>query len=69
MLKNFPTGTPKRVKIQDFQYIGFGHPAMDIWFIVYSATDAEYRANHLEDDLQAYYDVLSGYMDTRVAIQ
>ena len=66
MQKSVRTGTPKRVKILDYQYIGFGHPAMDIWSIVYSATDSEYRANHLEGDLQAYYDVLSGYMDTRV---
>ena len=34
--------------------------------MVYSATDAEYRANHLEEDLKAYYDVLSDYMDEKV---
>ena len=34
--------------------------------MVYSATDAEYRANHLEEDLKAYYAVLSGYMDEKV---
>ena len=34
--------------------------------MVYSATDAEYRANHLEEDLEAYYAVLSGYMDEKV---
>ena len=34
--------------------------------MVYSATDAEYRANHLEEDLKAYYEVLSGYMDDKV---
>ena len=42
-----------------------GHPAFDIWSIVYSATDAEYRANHLEEDLRAYYNILSSYMDTK----
>ena len=45
--------------------MGLGHPATDIWSIVYSATDAEYRADHLEEDLQAYYDVMSTYMDPR----
>ena len=40
-----------------------GHLAIDIWSIVYSATDAEYRKDHLEEDLSAYYAVLSGYMD------
>ena len=65
MQKYVLTGTPKRVKILDFQCMGLGHPAMDIWSIVYSATDAEYRAEHLEEDLQAYYDVMSGYMDPR----
>ena len=34
--------------------------------MVYSATDADYRANHLEEDLKAYYAVLSGYMDEKV---
>ena len=44
----------------------FGHPALDIWSIVYSVTDADYRADHLEEDLRAYYAVLSGYMETKV---
>jgi len=56
-------GSPKRVKILDFQGLTLGHPAMDIWTIVYAATDPEYRAAHLEDDLHAYYAVLSTYMD------
>ena len=60
------SGTPKRVKILDYQGISLGHPALDIWPIVYSATDAEYRKEHLEVDLQAYYNVLSTYMDTKV---
>jgi len=59
-------GSPKRVKILDYQGLVLGHPAQDIWGIIYSATDAEYRAAHLEDDLRAYYTVLSGYMDTTV---
>ena len=59
------TGTPKRVKILDYQTITLGHPALDIWSMVYSATDAEYRKDHLEADLQAYYDVLSSYMDIK----
>jgi len=59
-------GTPKRVKILDYQGLTLGHPSMDIWTMLYSATDAEYRAAHLEDDLQAYYSVFSTYMDTAV---
>ena len=43
-----------------------GHLAIDIWSIVYSATDAEYRKDHLEEDLRAYYALFSGYMDTKV---
>jgi len=39
---------------------------MDIWTILYSATDADYRAANLENDLQAYYAVFSTYMDTVV---
>ena len=54
------------MKILDYQGLTLGHPALDIWSIVYSATDAEYRASHLEDDLRAYYTVLAGYMDTTV---
>ena len=41
-----------------------GHPAFDIWTMVYSATDSEYRKEHLEADIKAYYAILSGYMDT-----
>ena len=50
----------------DYQTLTPGHPAFDIWAMVYSATDAEYRANYLEEDLKAYYAVLSGYMDEKV---
>ena len=64
--KTFLPGTPKRVKILDYQGLTLGHPSMDIWTIIYSATDAEYRATHLENDLQAYYAVFSTYMDTPV---
>ena len=58
-------GTPKRVKLLDYQALTLGHPAMDIWSIVYSCTDGEYRKAHFEDDLKAYYSVLSSYMDTK----
>ena len=66
ILSLFLAGTPKRVKILDYQGLTLGHPAMDIWTIVYSATDAEYRSEHLENDLKAYYEVFSTYMDTTV---
>ena len=54
------------MKILDYQTLTPGHPAFDIWAIVYSATDAEYRALHLEEDLKAYYTVLSGFMEEQV---
>ena len=54
------------MKILDYQGLTLGHPAMDIWTIIYSATDAEYRATYLENDLQTYYAVFSTYMDTAV---
>ena len=60
---NLSAGTPKRVKILDYQALTFGHPAMYIWSIVYSCTDGEYRKDYLEEDLKAYYNILSGYMD------
>ena len=56
-------GSPKHVKILDFQALTLGHPALDIWTIVYSATDPEYRAAHLEADLRAYFTVLASYME------
>ena len=43
-----------------------GHPALDIWSIIYSATDATYRADHMEEDLRAYFIILWGYMETQV---
>ena len=51
------------MKILDFQALTLGHPAMDIWTMVYSATDPEYRAAHLEADLRAYFTVLSSYKE------
>ena len=63
-IETFLPGTPQRVKILDYQGLTLGHPAMDIWTIVYSATDPEYRAEHLDNDLRAYYEVFSTYMDT-----
>jgi len=57
-------GSPKNVKILDFQGLTLGHPGFDIWTMVYAATDPEYRAAHLESDLRAYYDIISTYLDT-----
>ena len=45
------------------QGLTLGHPALDIWTIVYSATDPEYRDAHLETDLGAYYTILASYME------
>ena len=59
----FSAGSPRRVKILDFQGLTLGHPAQDIWTIVYAATDPEYRAAHLEADLRAYHAVLATYME------
>ena len=53
------------MKILDYQALTLGHPAMDVWSIVYSCTDAEYRKDHLEEDLKAYYAIVSGYMDAK----
>ena len=65
-LKSCFPGTPKRVKILDYQGLTLGHPALDIWSIIYSATDATYRADHMEEDLRAYFSILLGYMETQV---
>ena len=62
---NLVAGTPMRVKILDYQGLTLGHVAMDIWGIVYSCTDGEYRMDFLEEDLKAYYTILSGYMDAK----
>ena len=51
------------MKILDFQALTLGHPAVDIWSMVYSATDPEYRAASLEADLRAYFTVLATYME------
>ena len=39
-----------------------GHPASDIWRMVYSATDSNFRKTHLDDCLKSYFSILSGYM-------
>ena len=36
--------------------------ATDIWRLVYTATDSNFRANDLEDCLKSYYSILSTYM-------
>ena len=50
------------MKILDYQGLTFGHPALDIWNIVDSATDSDYRARHMEEDLRAYFSILAGYI-------
>jgi aminoglycoside/choline kinase family phosphotransferase len=55
-------GSPKQVEILDFQTLSAGHPASDIWRMVYSATDSNFRKNHFEDCLKSYFSILSGYM-------
>ena len=51
------------MKLLDWQMMGLGHPAIDIWGIVYCCTDAQYRADHLETDLRDYYTILATYME------
>ena len=65
-LKGLFPGTPTRVKILDYQALKLGHPALNIWSIVNSTSDADYRVHHLEEDLQAYFDILAGYTGTEV---
>jgi len=62
-------GSPRRVKILDFQGLTLGHPAQDIWTIVYASTDPAYRAASLEADLRAYYAVLATYMEAAPAFE
>ena len=57
------------MKILDFQGLTLGHPAQDIWTIVYASTDPEYRAASLEADLRAYYAVLATYMEAAPAFE
>lgn len=66
MMSLHEDGSPKQVKILDYQLLVPGHPALDIWDIIYSATDAAYRAQDMEEDLRAYYAILSGYMEDKV---
>ena len=63
------SGSPRRVKILDFQGLTLGHPAQDIWTIVYASTDPDYRAASLEADLRAYYAVLATYMEAAPAFE
>ena len=57
------------MKILDFQGLTLGHPAQDIWTIVYASTDPDYRAASLEADLRAYYAVLATYMEAAPAFE
>ena len=57
------------MKILDFQGLTLGHPAQDIWTIVYASTDPAYRAASLEADLRAYYAVLATYMEAAPAFE
>ena len=50
------------MKILDFQGLTLGHPAQDIWTIVYASTDPAYRAASLEA-------VFATYMETTPAFE
>ena len=62
MYSHTKDGDPKEVKILDYQTISLGHPATDIWRLVYTATDSNFRKNHLENCLKSYFSILSSYM-------
>ena len=68
MFSHHEDGSPKQVKILDYQTLSPGHPATDIWRLVYTATDSNFRKNHLDDCLKSYFTILSGYMSTFVDV-
>ena len=57
------TEDPKQVAtILDYQVMALGHPARDIWYLIYSNTDKEFREKHLQTVLQEYFHGLSKYL-------
>jgi len=62
MFSHNTDGSPKEVKILDFQSIAPGHPATDIWRIIYSTTDLQFRTEDLMTCLQSYFSIFSQYM-------
>lgn len=61
-------GSPKQAKILDYQTINPGHPATDIWMLVYGSTDSDFRKNHFQECLESYFSVLSDYMSPLVDV-
>ena len=62
MFSHKDDGSPDQVKILDYQTLSLGHPATDIWKIVYTATDSNFRTNNFEECLKSYFSILSTYM-------
>lgn len=50
-----------QVVLLDFQMMKWQHPALDIWYYLCSCTDSAWRKQHLDECLDTYFQVFSGY--------
>lgn len=63
MFKYDKDGNVNGTVLVDFQLINYGHPAYDILYLLYISADSQFRANHMEECLQKYWDTLNPYIE------
>merc|ERR1711915_274280 len=57
-----PNDTDLKVTLVDFQQLTLCHPARDLWYLLYSNVDREFRTQHLHTVLKEYFQVFSSYL-------
>merc|ERR1719245_2945522 len=63
MFKYDKDGNVNGTVLVDFQLINYGHPAYDILYLLYISADSQFRADHMEECLQKYWDTLNPYIE------
>ena len=47
----------------DFASMTMGHPARDLWYLLQTGTDPDFRSKHLDTVFEEYYKVFSSYLE------
>ncbi|CAH2227107.1 jg7597, partial [Pararge aegeria aegeria] len=55
-------GEPVEVMVVDFQLMDYGCPLKDFLFFIYASTSREFRAKHLDDLKDLYFETLSRFL-------
>lgn len=59
---SFQDGEPACLIAVDYQNLHLGSPSTDLYYLIYTASDKNFRKEHLQDLLDHYYNTLSRWL-------